>query len=111
MNMADKEVKFSFRLPESLYYKLHQQATTDGTTVSDVVRTIIVESKRIESVSSKIDELEISRRFRELYTQARLANIGIDAIAQVAFGDKYNIWRTGVDRNFEQEKAKKKSTT
>ena len=107
--MADHEKKFTFRLPEAVHNSLLQQALENGTTVSDLVRNIVVEHLRVENILSELDELDISRRFRELYAQARIANHSLDAIARAMLADKYDAWRSAVNQSLEQEVARKKS--
>ncbi len=107
--MADNEKKFTFRLPEALHNTLVQHASREETTVSDVVRNIVIEHLRVENIVLKLDEFDIPRRFRELYAQARIANHSIDALARTMLGDKYHAWRTAVNQSIEQEVAKRKS--
>ena len=107
--MADHEKIFTFRLPEAVHNNLLKQALENGTTASDLMRSIIVEHLRVENILSKLDELDISRRFRELYAQARIANHALDALARATLGDKYDAWRTTVNQSLDQEVARKKS--
>jgi predicted transcriptional regulator len=100
------------RLSEALHKNLEQRAETEGGTISDIARTIITEHVRVEDVAShlsKLEELDIGRRFRELYAQARIANHSLDALARTMLGDKYHAWRTAVNQSIEQEVAKRKS--
>lgn len=100
----------TFRLPTALHRRLVEQAATEGTTISDIARNIILEHKQIEGITAKIDELEIGRRFRELYAQARIANHGIDALARLTLGDNnYEQWRSAISQGLEQETAKARS--
>ena len=98
----------TFRLPSTLHEKLAEQAAIEGATISDVARTIIGEHNQISSVLSKFEELDISRRFRELYGQARCAVIGLDVLARATLGDKYNEWLSEVKERLDEEANNKR---
>ena len=99
------------RLTEALHNDLLHRAETEGGTVSDIARRIITDHVGVEDIAehfSKLEELDIGRRFRELYAQARMANHGLDALARATLGDKYPAWRKAVNQNLEEEAAKRK---
>ncbi len=109
--MTNRKI-LTVRLPEALHNDLSQRALTEGGTISDVVRNIISQHVRAEDLIghlSKLEELDIGRRFRALYAQARIANHSLDALARTMLGEKYHDWRTAVNQSLEQEVAERKN--
>jgi len=97
-----------FRVPTALYEKLVGLAQSEGTTISDVARSIVEKHVQVSAVLTALDGLDIARRFRELYAQARIANHGLDALARAMLGDKYDDWLTDVKRGLKRETESKK---
>ncbi len=106
--MAIKGKIITFRLPDSLHSRLQEQAAVDGTTISDVARSIVEQHVQISAVLTRIDDLDIGRRFREIYGQTRCAIIGLDALARASLGNGYDAWLAEVQERMSMEVKKKK---
>ncbi len=107
--MVDNEKKFTFRLPEAVFNSLQQQASENKTTISQIVRDIISEHLQVETIALKLEEIDISRRFRELYAQARITNHALDVLAGYLLAEKYKAWKSDVNQHIDQEVGRRKS--
>lgn len=103
-----KEMILTVRVPGRLSDKLRERARTDGTTVSELARRTLEEHLNVAAISDQIDGLDIPRRFRELYAQARCSIMGMDALArQILPAEKYNAWVDQVRERLAEEANKK----
>ena len=103
----------SIRLDDKEIELLRDQAAEHGQTVSERVRSIIMEARERKGAESRLSAIEDGldrlanafhemdglRRFRELYAQAKRSNIAVEALAHVLLGDqKLAGWKTLVDK-------------
>ncbi len=103
----------SIRLDGKTIETLRDQAAENDQTISERVRSIIMEAEEREGVEPRLSAIEAGlgsladafremdglRRFRELYAQAKRSNIAVDALARVLLGDqKHAGWKMLVDK-------------
>ena len=98
----------TLRVSAAVHRHLLDRAADKGTTISEVARGIIEQQLASDSVMALLTDLEIARRFRELYAQTRLSNYCLDALARNIMDDKkYDSWQTHVRQQMDQEAMSK----
>ncbi len=101
------------RLDGEAIRTLRDRAVENGQTISETVRSIIMDAQERERLESRLSTIEVRlnglvdafremdglRRFRSLYAQTKRTTIAVDELVRALLGDqKYAGWKTVVDK-------------